>query len=237
MKRYFAIPVWDGTVRLCHWVNAVSVVLLLVLGAFRYFGDGLSISERGQALVIDFHALVGIVFAVSLLLRVIYLFVGPLPAHWRDVVPHGREQWRLLGQTVRYYLTGFRGECPLYFAHNPLAGIAYTFFFTIALVQVISGASIYLLGEGVATAHAHDLSAHSLEESWPPLWLVVTHMFGAVGILLFIISHLAALFIHDLREKRGLISSMVSGCKFFSEEECRRLGIESDRGREEGGEL
>ena len=237
MKRYFSIPVWDGTVRLCHWVNAVSVTLLLGLGAFRYFGDALEISDAGQALVIDAHALVGFVFAVSLIGRVIYLFVGPMPAHWRDVVPHGREPWRLLRKTVRYYLTGFRGECPLYFAHNPLAGVAYTAFFAIALVQVISGASMYLLGEGVAAAHAHDLSAHSLEESWPPLWLVVTHMFGAACILLFIFTHLSALFIHDLCEKRGLVSSMIGGYKFFSEEECRHLGIDRDEGREEGEKI
>ena len=197
---YRPVHVWDGVVRLTHWINAGAIILLLPLGAM--------------------------LFAASLLIRLAYLAHGEGAASWRDVVPHTQAQLRLATATIRYYLGGCRGECPLYFAHNPLAGLAYTGFFLFASVQVISGAAMYLLGGDIVPAvQAHAGHEHLPANSWPPAWLAEIHEWSALLIALFILAHLTALALHDLVEKRGLASSMISGNKFFSEAEITALDI------------
>ena len=227
------VPVWDGIVRATHWVNALCVAALLVLGGIIWLEKPLGLAKAAKATITDLHAAIGFAFAASLGLRLAYLVSAPKgPASWRDLVPLEVARRAELVATLRYYLGGLRGTPPLYFAHNALAGLAYLGFFALGLVQVSSGAAMYLLAPGRGAAYAHE-GHEEAEGAWPPEWLHELHEAGALFILLFVLLHLVMVALHEIREQRGLISGMVSGCKFFREEELAKLGMKNQR---KGGE-
>jgi len=219
---YRAVPVWAGIVRLTHWINAIGILLLLAIGSVVALHEWLHVPDARVDQLIDIHAAIGFMVAASLLARIAYLLTGEGTGHWRDMVPHTKAQFRLAVDTVRYYLGGFKGECPLYFAHNPFAGIAYTGFFILALLQISTGAVMYLLGDASTQAYAHTLHDAGADK-WPPEWLMDLHGITALLIAAFIGAHLSALALHDIVERRGLASSMISGYKFFTDEELERL--------------
>lgn len=240
MHIYRSIKVWDKVVRLTHWVNVLSVLILLTLGGFMHFEKDLLLKEETVETITNYHAIVGFVFAFSLLLRLSYLFSDSRTGSWKDLIPYTRDQFKIMFETIIFYVKGFKGKVPLYFAHNPLASIFYIAFFIFAIMQVFSGILVYLGGEaemGIALAHSGEKHIAEpliiegvvqpvVKEPWPPHWLHEMHEIGSVGIIFFIVAHLSALFIHDLLEKRGLASSMISGDKFFTDEECWELEIE-----------
>jgi len=241
MPQFYAVHVWSGLVRLTHWLNAFCILLLLALGSVLFLRETLAVNEDTISLLITIHVIIGFVFAGSLGVRLAYMFAGPVAAsHWSDVIPHTKKQWRLMKDTLLYYLHGFKGECPLYFAHNPFAGLAYTGFFVVATCQVLLGTLMYLWGDGAAVAHAHGSLAVEATKHDFPAWLLQLHDAGGIFIALFIVAHLVALFLHDFVEVRGLASSMISGRKFFTEEELKRLDVtalnqeESHAAKEEG---
>ncbi|MDX8401920.1 MAG: cytochrome b/b6 domain-containing protein [Mariprofundaceae bacterium] len=215
MTCWRAVPVWNGIVRITHWLNAAFVPLLLALGLLLWLRKALGLPESTVGLLTDIHATIGFAFAASLFTRLALMLARPEgPSHWRDILPAGPERRRELLATLRFYLGGLRGEPPLYFAHNALAGLAYAGFFALGVCQVGTGAAMYL--------PAGEVAGGAL--SGPPKWLVALHLAGAGLVLLFVIAHLAMLALHELIETRGLASGMISGRKFFTDEELSRLG-------------
>ncbi len=233
MALYSAVKVWDSTVRICHWLNAALVFILLFLGALRYMERVYGLNGAKGSLLVDLHAFTGFVFSAVLFVRILYLFSGGGTSGWRDIVPHRREQLELLRATLLFYLRGLKGAAPLYLGHNPLAGLAYMVFFVAGAFQALTGSAIYLFGGDAGAAYAG--AAVASDTSWPPKWLLTAHLTGAVLTALFIAAHLSALAVHELVERRGLVSAMISGYKFFTREECKALGIERDEVRGEGG--
>jgi len=218
------VRVWPGALRVIHWVNAFSVLALIPLGVFILASELLEFPEEGVDPIIDVHATIGFILAAGAAARIIYLFTGPPAAAWKDVVPHTKGQFRLLWATVRYYLGGLRGKAPLYLAHNPIAGLFDTLLFSAFITQAGSGMTMFFIHEAAGEEIAHSVSAAGhAHAAGPPEWLEIVHVLGAAYIILFVLAHFAALAAHDLAERRGLVSSMISGRKFFSEEEMKAL--------------
>lgn len=218
MESFHQVPVWPRGLRIIHWVNAFSVLLLIPLGLFILAGsEFLGLPDEGLDAVIDVHATIGFILTAGALARIIYLFTGPVQVSWKDVVPYRREQISLGFATVRYYLSGFRGKAPLYLSHNPIAGLFDTILFIVFATQASSGITMFLSHEGAGEALAHE-AGHAVATG-PPEWLEVIHVIGAIYIIFFVLAHFAALGVHDVRERRGLASSMISGRKFFTGEE------------------
>ncbi|MBI5644119.1 MAG: cytochrome b/b6 domain-containing protein [Deltaproteobacteria bacterium] len=223
--KYRPIPVWSRNQRVIHWIIAFSVLLLIPLGAFLFSSDFIGIPEESRDSIMDVHAAVGFVFAAGLFFRIIYLFTGPPASSWRDVLPLRKEQIKLGVATGKYYLSGFKGKAPLYFSHNPLAGLFDAIVFLFGLTQAISGLLIFFFHEegevNGAVNHAHAATANGAGHGSD--MALIIHAIGALVIIGFVISHFTALAIHDILERRGLVSSMISGNKFFDEEEVREL--------------
>lgn len=205
-KKNRFLPAWDPVLRFLHWWNALTMTLMLFTGAV-FIIAGHDMKEAAEIKLTMVHAVFGFLLGAGIFARVLWLFMGTETARWRDMLPLSSEQSRVFGETIRYYIRGLKGEPPLYFAHNPFAGIIYLGFFVIACVQVVSGAVFLNLPESL-----RDKS--------------VSHEFHELGfllILIFIAAHLAAVFIHELKERHGLISAMVHGKKTFTDEEAERI--------------
>lgn len=233
MSVYRPVFVWTRAQRIIHWTIALSVLLLIPLGLFVLFSEFLHIPEKSTDFVMDIHVAIGFVFGAGIAARLIYLFFGSRTSNWRDVVPLNKKQRELGIATVRYYLSGFKGKAPIYFSHNPLAGLADIALFTFGLTQALSGLSMFFLhgeehgnshGDGAAHALANG-AAHTSAEGFPE-WVLWLHLTGAAVIIGFMLAHFAALALHDVVERRGLVSSMISGRKFFDEEEIKELSEE-----------
>lgn len=237
---YRPVAVWDRKLRFIHWVIAFSVLLLIPLGLFILFSEDLGVPEGGVDNIAMIHVVIGGIFAAGVLARVIYLFTGPPEARWTDIFPRTGAQRGLAFATIKYYLSGFKGKVPFYFSHNPFAGLAYTLFFIFAITQAASGLTLYIAhinedhSEPVAQSHAHiqakephgkamEAGVGGEEEEHIPEWAEELHEIGALVIIFFVLAHFAALGVHDIVERRGLVSSMISGYKFFSEEELKEI--------------
>ncbi|MBI5885033.1 MAG: cytochrome b/b6 domain-containing protein [Deltaproteobacteria bacterium] len=224
MSCYRPTHVYHWFHRVLHWSMAGSVAFLLPLGVFIAVADDLKLPEAGEDVIAGTHVIIGLFFATALVVRIIVLFAGTGTMGWRDVLPYTARQFRVATATIRYYLGGFKGKPPLYFGHNPFAGGVYTAFFCFAATQAASGITmviVHLLNEG---------SAQKVGKAYAEAALIA-HDVGALFIIFFICAHLGALVLHDIIERRGLASSMISGYKFFSDDELREFEADKAKNR------
>lgn len=226
--RFRQVAVWPRGLRIIHWINAFSVLILIPLGAFLFFAEYLGLTDRAFGSVLGVHATVGAFFTFGIVARIVFLFAGPPAARWKDVLPHTKEQLALLSATLKFYFSGFKGKAPLYLTHNPVAGAWDAALFIVFLSQATTGLSMFFF-HSVEHEHNHNHAALEGAAAWPPEWFEGLHVAGAVFIVVFVIAHFTALAWHDIFERRGLVSSMISGRKFYSEEEIHELKARLDR--------
>jgi Ni/Fe-hydrogenase 1 B-type cytochrome subunit len=140
------VYVWQWPVRLTHWLNAISIWVLSVTGIYIGWpmlvapGPASSHFIMGWAKAIHFYA--AIVFTLSVLTRIYWMFAGNWYARWHRLIPVTRDRMQWMGVTLRYYLFGMRLP-PGFVGHNPLAGLTYAFLFLTFLAQILTGLAIY----------------------------------------------------------------------------------------------
>jgi Ni/Fe-hydrogenase 1 B-type cytochrome subunit len=206
--------VWDRIVRATHWGIAGSMLLLAATGI--YMGSPfLSAPGRasqhfliGWAKVIHFYA--AIVFTLSVLSRIVWMFLGPRCSGWRNFVPVCRRRFRDLWATTKFYLL-IRPAPPLTIGHNPLAGLSYLGVFVLYLLMILTGFALY------------SVSSYSFMRSWGfllPLfdgvqgarWL---HHVAMWVLITFFIAHIFFASLTSRNEKCGTMDSIFSGYKFL----------------------
>ncbi|MDP4788926.1 MAG: cytochrome b/b6 domain-containing protein, partial [Haliea sp.] len=112
-----AYPVWDAVTRWFHWINVLCVLGLLAVGVVILNASTLGVSGDGKLALKTVHVWIGYVFAVNLLWRIVWGFIGNRYARWSAALPAGRGY----GRDLVAYLRGVRaGEPPAYRGHNPL---------------------------------------------------------------------------------------------------------------------
>jgi Ni/Fe-hydrogenase 1 B-type cytochrome subunit len=203
---YLFRPVWDPLLRALHWWNALTLLFQIITGSIVLFFGGVIEGPLRQGLT-NVHGFTGYMFGAGLLTRILWFFIGPPSARWRDLLPLTKTQRRVLIETLRYYAGGLRGDPPLYFAHNPFAGIVYGVFFLLASAQVVTGVITLNMPE--------NLREGSLVFTW--------HGIGYYFFIFYVLAHVFAVFVHELVERHSLISAMVNGKKAFTQEEWQRL--------------
>ncbi len=200
-KTYRFLPAWDPVLRFLHWWNAATMTAMAATGIV--FMVCAKFPEGTEDALASIHASVGFLFGAGVLARIVWLFMGTETARWSDMLPISAHHRKVFADTVRFYLRGFRGETPLYLAHNSFAGPVYLGFFILAAVQVASGSSMIGLPEEIRS------KSMALE----------VHATVFLLLLLYIVAHLVAVFIHEIAEKRGIVSAMIHGEKTFTDDE------------------
>ena len=203
---YKPYKVWDPLLRALHWWNAVTLLTQISLGTFIALLPE-KIPHEFEESLITTHALVGYLFGAGLFTRVIWLFIGPPAARWKDMLPVTKKQRKTFLDTIKFYAGFLKGKAPLYKAHNPVAGIIYALFFIIASVQVVTGALTFNL--------ADELREKSVFLEFHEVFYLL--------IVFYIIAHVFAVAVHEIVERHGLISAMFHGNKGFTEEEWESL--------------
>ncbi len=207
------VYVWDVVVRATHWVIALSMLVLATTGFYlghpflHSTGPARDHFVTGLAKVIHFYA--AIAFALAVVSRVAWMFVGPRRSGWRQFVPTSRRRVHDLLETAKFYLF-LRREPPRTIGHNPLAGLTYVGVFALYILMIATGLAVY------------SQDSHSYMRVWSfllPLfhgaqsarWLHHVTMWLLIA---FFVAHLFFAWFTSRSEKNGVFDSIMSGYKF-----------------------
>lgn len=228
--------VWDSTTRWFHWINFLCVIGLIAIGIAILNGKALGVSTEGKILLKTVHVWIGYAFALNLLWRLIWAFIGGPYARWKAILPGGHNYLH----DVRSYIAGFKAEHPQqYLGHNPLGRMAVALLFLLLLTQAISGLVLagtdifypplgswitsWIAAPGVDAAtlvpyakEMYDKDAYDAMRAFRKPFITV-HYYGFYVLLSLIVIHILAVVVTEIREGGNLISAMFTGKKTLSE--------------------
>ncbi len=230
--------VWDRTTRIFHWINAVSVLSLVVIGILILNTKTFGITGDAKILLKTIHVYFGYVFTLNLAWRLIWAFIGSHYARWHQILPIGKNYL----QSLKSYLSGLRsGARQQYLGHNPAGRLIICLFFLLLSTQaitglVLAGTDLYLPPFGNHIAEwVTEGDTNRLEELKPgdKTFVVDTaykemrsfrkpfieiHEIGFYLLLILILIHIIGVIVTELKEKNGLVSAMITGEKVLDDD-------------------
>jgi Ni/Fe-hydrogenase 1 B-type cytochrome subunit len=211
-----AVYVWELPVRLTHWLIAGSIAVLAVTGV--YIGNPflLAPGAAGERFVMGsmkaVHSWAAIVFTLSVIARVGWMFAGNRWASWRELLPFARNRRRDIPGTLAFY-TFLRSRPPETVGHNPVAGLTYALVFLLYFVEIATGLTLY-------SVSAHVESPLGSFAFLAPLfgglqtarWIHHVVMWLLIG---FVVHHVQSALLVSRAERNGILDSIFSGYKFL----------------------
>lgn len=213
LKRVY---VWEFPVRLTHWLNFLAILTLGITG-FYIGAPFIHAIRENQFVMAKFrfiHFIAAYVFAVSVIVRIYWWFVGNPYSRWDQFLPVSKARRENLYGTAQFYCF-LREDCPEAIGHTGIAGLTYFFLVILFLIELFTGFALY------SQSHVGAL--------WTVLggWVFSILNEGAVRlihhlimwlIVVFVILHIYIGWHNDIIERNGLMSSIFSG--FKSRKEC-----------------
>ena len=217
-----AIYVYEAPLRLWHWTNALSIVVLAITGWL--IGSPLPTmpGEASANFLMGYirfaHFTAAYIFIIGFVFRIYWALVGN--HHARQVFLPSifkKSWWSGVWHEIRWYAFTVR-EPRKYTGHNPLA----TLFMHIMLIwgsvfMIFTGLALYGEGEQAGSWQ------HEMFSSWIiPLFgqsqdVHTWHHLGMWYILVFVIIHIYVAIREDIMSRQSLISTMVSGWRMFKD--------------------
>ncbi len=228
--------VWDRTTRCFHWINVLCIIALIGVGIVILNYKALGVNTDGKVLLKTIHVYIGYIFVLNLIWRLIWAFIGNKHARWKSILPIGRNSC----DATKEYLLGVRdGNQPQYLGHNPIAKLMISMLFLLLTTQaitglVLAGTDLYLppfgnqVSEWITDA---DYEAASIKPGYKEginkaayaemrafrKPFITTHYYVFYILLVFIVLHITAVIVAEIKESNGLVSAMFSGKKILSE--------------------
>jgi len=215
------IYVWEVPVRIFHWVNAISITVLIVTGLLITYPPALLRNrEAWNTFLMGYirvtHFIAAYFFVAAMLLRIYWAFAGNKYARLKVFFPFLYKKglkgmWDVIVHDIFLFS---RKENKAQLGHNSLAATMYLIMFFMALIMLFTGFGLYaqnaswwlprmfswvspLLGGDMHTRLVH----HTV------MWFFV----------LFIVVHIYLAIFHDVKDADGEVSSMIGGYKFVEE--------------------
>lgn len=217
------VYVWEWPVRLAHWLIVGSIAVLAVTGL--YIGNPF-LPMTGEATrlfmmgwVKSLHFWAAMVFSISVLARILWMFVGNPYARWHQFLPLTARRLKGVWNTFAFYVFLHR-DSPAFVGHNPLAGLIYATVFSLYIVMICSGLAL-------ASANAHLDSMLKSFEFLVPVFggLQMARLFHHIGMWLllgFAAHHIWSAFLVNAIEKSSLMDSIFSGYKVLTPDVAKR---------------
>lgn len=210
--------VWEWPVRLTHWFNAISIVVLSVTGF--YIGDPFvsvpATSQYVMGWMRFLHFVFAYVFALSVLSRIIWAFLGNEFASWRVFFPWVTSKGRKYITGTFLFYTFVKTKPPGVVGHNALAAMAYVGVFGLFIAQVVTGFALY--GQ-YAPGGGWDSAFGWLLPIFGNQGLRLTHHVVMWLLIGFAIHHVYSAWLMEVKEKNGTMASIFGGYKFIDPEE------------------
>lgn len=205
--------IWELPVRINHWTNVFSIVVLGVTGFFigSPYSFGGSASDFTMGWLRFIHFVVAYLFTVSVVSRVIWSIIGNKYASWREFFPFATSNGRKkMVKMLRYYMFLDR-KVPETFGHNPMATTAYIMLFGLYTLMILTGFALYAQHAPGGLMYR---SLGFMYAIFSSQGLRLTHHLGLWLIGGFIINHVYSAVLMDIKEHDGEISSIFSGYKY-----------------------
>lgn len=210
--------VWELPVRFTHWVTAGAITVLFVTGLYISWPIASSQGEpyhnflMGRFREIHFIAAYALLF--SFILRGYWFCVGNkyarsgIPKVWQA------DWWKAVFRQIVEYVKVERGRAHL--GHNSLAGATYVFMIGgIGMVQIITGFAMY--GETNRGGFWDSVFGWVIPLLGGSFKTRMWHHTCAWAFVIFVVVHLYMTVFGSIRFRNGLVSSIVSGDKFYRE--------------------
>ncbi len=228
---------WDLPTRLFHWVNFFCIFLLSIFGLIMLNKGAIGISGNEARIGLKIvHVIVGYVFALNLIFRIIWGFAGDRYSHWKTLWP---------GKNFKSELKSYRaslasGKPQTFVGHNPKGRLAVIVMMLLLTVMMVTGmvragtdiyyppfgktVARYVAAEGVSTDQIkpYDKTGTDsgklaeLKAFKKPFGMI--HIYGAYLLWLLVFVHLIAVIRADAGGEGTLISAMFSGKKHLPQE-------------------
>lgn len=214
------VYVWELPVRIFHWANALSIVVLCVTGYLIGNPPAIQHATPPEAnywfgWVRFIHFVAAFIFILNFLVRLYWAFAGNSFARWNNYLPLTRQQWRGICDTTRVDVL-LLSPNPVYdIGHNSLAAFTYFGVFLLFLVQTFTGMAMFC----VSTNNVMEPFFSWLLQMWGGFFVVrQIHHIAMWAFILFSIAHIYLVFYHDYIERNGVASSIIGGWKFVRED-------------------
>ena len=212
---YGRVYVWEAPVRLAHWVDAISIVVLFATGLLisqpQLSPIGEPFDNFWMGRVREVHFIFAYLLTTSILLRVYWFLRGNryarsgFPTFWRF------SWWRaVFAQFLQYFRTA-RGRVDV--GHNALAGASYAAFFALALFQMLTGFALF--GQVNRGGFWDRLTGWVIPLLGGSYQTQMWHHLASWGFVVFIILHVYIVIYDSRLYRNGLIDAMISGFKFY----------------------
>ncbi|MCM2357646.1 MAG: Ni/Fe-hydrogenase, b-type cytochrome subunit [Geobacteraceae bacterium] len=204
--------IWEVPVRVSHWLNFFSIIILSVTGIF--IGAARTVALEPSQFVMGWvrfvHFVTAYVFSVSVLARIYWMFMGNKYAGWREFLPFlYRDGRRDMLEALKYY-TFIGRKVPNPAGHNAMAGTAYLAVFLLYLVMMATGFALY--AEHATGSFLHRLTGWQFV-LFSNQGIRLTHHLVMWLLIGFAIHHIYSAWLMDVKERGGVMSSIFSGYK------------------------
>ncbi len=236
MAELKSYAVWDVSTRWFHWINALCVITLMVVGLVILNAGDLGVTDEGKVILKTLHALIGYVFVLNLVWRFIWAFLGNRYARWRSILPGGKNFLR----AVRSYVASFIAGSPeQYLGHNPLGRLGIVALFFLLAVQAVTGLVLagtdlfyppfghwiaqWIAAPGIDPGslvpyarQMYDAGAYESMRAFRKPFITI-HLYSFYVLLVVIVMHVAAVIFTEIREGGNIISAMFTGRKILDQ--------------------
>ena len=218
-EAYEARKVYDGFVRVWHWLNALLVVALIVSGYLIGRPPPSIIGDPENSYVMGYTRLVHMagsyVFCVMIFARFIWGFLGNKYAMRTFYIPVWSRTWTgHLWHQIKWFFLFAREPRPHVGADPITRTVNIVLFFIPTLVIIVTGFGMYAEAAGrdswqyKALGWMSDLSSNTLD--WHNL-----HRLAMWALIVYTIIHLHLVVLDELKSKGSVIGTMINGKRFF----------------------
>jgi cytochrome b len=226
--------VWDAGTRWLHWINALCVVALMVVGFIILNAGALDVSTTGKVTLKTIHVWIGYLLVLSLLCRIVWAFIGNRYARWHSILPGGRGYLQALRSYVAAFIAGHPEQ---YVGHNPVGRLGIAAMLLLITIQAIAGLVLagtdlfyppighwiaqWVAAPGVApgsllpySPDMYDAAAYENMRAFRKP-IEVVHLYTFYVLAVVVVMHVAAVIITELKEGGSIISAMFTGRKII----------------------
>ena len=215
------VYVYEAPVRFWHWAQCAAFFMLVITGFLIGWPPIANYATTWDTYffgnIILLHLVCGMLFAVLMLYRIYWAFVGNKYSRMIFILPFWDMEWiKGIFGTALYYL--FLNNHPKeYVGHNPLAQTA------MCLMYVLGSVLIILTGLGLYAEQWGWDTGWMSWFGWVTAWLggpqpVRTfHHLLMYYLLIFLCAHLYMSFREDIMGGGTQVSTMINGIRFFKE--------------------
>lgn len=214
------VHVWEMPVRIYHWVNAISIVVLCVTGYI--IGDPPAFTRNTEAYqnywfgsIRFVHFLSGFIFFFNFVFRTYWGFVGNEFSRWYHFIPYSRKHWKEIADVIKVDILQITNKKITSIGHNNLAAFIYFITFLIFLLQSLTGFGMYA---AMSDSFFPQLFAWIVPLMGGDMHVRQLHHILMWGFIVFAMVHVYLVFYHDYIERNGVTSSMIGGWKFIEED-------------------